>query len=92
VVALLQRAHARADIDHHARAFMAEDAGKDTFRVGAGEGVLVGVAQAGGLDLHQHLALARAFQVHFLDRQGLAGFPGNGGAGLHCCASSISCS
>jgi hypothetical protein len=65
VVALLQGTHARPDIDHHARAFMAEDAGKMPSGIGAGERVLVGVADAGGLDLHQHFAGARAFQVHF---------------------------
>ena len=48
--------HARAHIDHHARALMAEDRREQAFGIGARAGEFVGVADAGGLDLDQHLA------------------------------------
>jgi hypothetical protein len=57
--------------------------GNRPFGVGAAERVGVGVAHAGGLDLHQHLARARAFEVDGLDRQRGSGLEGDGGAGLH---------
>jgi chromate transporter len=41
------------------------------------------VADAGVGDLHQHLALARRLDVDLDDLQGLTGFEGDGGAGLH---------
>ena len=68
VIALFQRGDAAPDIDHHARAFMAENGGEDAFRIGAGEGEFIGVANAGGLDFHQHFALARAFEVYGFQR------------------------
>ncbi len=37
VVALLDRGHARADIDDDAGAFMAEDRREQAFRIGAGQ-------------------------------------------------------
>jgi hypothetical protein len=83
VVALLERGHAGADVDHDARAFVAEDGREDAFRVGAGERVVVGVADAGGLDLDQHLAELRSFEVDGFDGQRLAGLPGDGGFGFH---------
>ncbi len=48
VIALLDRLHAWADIDHHAGAFVAEDHGKQPFGVGAGTGEFVRMADAGG--------------------------------------------
>ncbi len=83
MIALLCRGYALADIDHHARALMAEDGGEQALRIGAGKGELVGVADAGGFDLDQHFALARAFQVNGFDRERLSGLKGNGGAGFH---------
>ena len=55
--------HAGADLAHDAGAFMAEDRGKQAFRIGARQRVGVGVADAGGLDLDQHFAGLRAFQI-----------------------------
>ena len=52
-----------ADVDHDARALVAEDRGEQAFRIGARERELIGVADAGGLDLDQHLAGPRAFEV-----------------------------
>jgi hypothetical protein len=40
------------------------------------------VADATGLDFDQHLAQARALQVHGFNGQCLASFPGDGGFGL----------
>ncbi len=72
VVALLHRGHARPDVDHDARALVAEDRRKQSFRVLAGQRELVGVADAGRLDLDQHLARLRAFELHMGDRERLA--------------------
>jgi hypothetical protein len=44
------------DLQHDAGALVAEDGGEQALRIAAGEGELVGVADAGGLDLDQHLA------------------------------------
>ena len=56
-----------ADIHHDARAFMAEDRRKQPFRIGAGTGEFVGVADAGSLDLDQHLAGLRPFELDVFD-------------------------
>jgi hypothetical protein len=73
VVALLQRHDARPDIDHHARALMAEDHREQALGIAAGARELVGVADARRLDLDQHLAELRPFEVDFLDFEILAG-------------------
>ena len=83
VVALLDGGDARADVDHDARALMAEDRRKQPFRVGAGQREFVGVADAGRLDLDHHLALARALELHGRDLQRLSGRDGDGGADIH---------
>ena len=66
------RGDARADVDHDARALVAEDRREQPLRVLAGQRELVGVADAGGLDLDQHLAGLRAFELHMGDRERLA--------------------
>ena len=83
VVALLHAGDARADVDDDAGAFVAEDGREEPFGIGARAGELVGVADAGGLDLDEHLAGARPFELDLLDDERLAGFVGDGGAGLH---------
>jgi hypothetical protein len=83
VVAGLQRSDAGAHLEHHAGTFMAEDGREDAFRVGAGERVIVGVADAGGLDFDQHFAGTRAGKVDFLDGQGGFCIPGDSGFGFH---------
>jgi len=45
--------------------------------------VVVGVANPGGLDFHQHFAGARTFEVDFGDGQGFPGFPSNGCSRFH---------
>jgi hypothetical protein len=41
------------------------------------------MADAGRLDLDQHLARARPFEVHLHDFERLSGGNGDGGAGFH---------
>ena len=67
VIALLHAGHARPDIDDDAGALMAQDGGEQPFGVGAGERELVGVADAGGLDLDQHLPGLRPVEVDLRD-------------------------
>ena len=62
---------------------MAEDRREDALAVEPVERVGVGVADAGRLDLDQHLAGLRAFEVDLDDLERLLGFEGDGGAGLH---------
>ena len=83
VIAGLQRFHAGAAFHHHARAFMAKDRGENPLGVGAGQGEFVGVANAGGLDLDQNLALFRVVKVHLHDFKRFASGNGNGGTGAH---------
>jgi hypothetical protein len=74
VVALLHRGHARPDVDHDARALVAEDCREQPFGVGARQRELVGVADAGGLDLDQHLAGLRPVELNVCHRKRFAGF------------------
>ena len=83
MIALAHAGHAGADVDHHARALVAENGGKEPLRIGAREGELVGVADARRLDLDQDLALARAVEIDLHDLERLSGGDGDGGAGLH---------
>jgi hypothetical protein len=83
VIARLQRAHALADLDDHACAFVTEDRREQALRIRSRQGVRIGVADPGRLDLDQHLASARSFELDLFDRQRLVGSVGNGGARLH---------
>ena len=87
MVALFHAGHAGPDIDDDARALVAEDGREEPFGVGAGERELVGVADAGGLDLDQHLAAPGPVEVDLHDLERLALLDGDGGAGFHGCAS-----
>ena len=73
VVALLQGYDPGPDIDHDARALMAEDHREEALRIAAGARELVGMADARCLDLDQHLAELRPFEVDGLDFELLAG-------------------
>ena len=73
----------RANLDHDAGALMAEDGRENPFRIIARQREHVGVADAGGLDFHQHFACARAFQLHCLDRQRCARLVGYCGSYIH---------
>src|SRR5690606_27821213 len=83
VVAGRHAGDAGADLEDHAGALVAEDDREQALRVGAGAGEVVGVADAGRLDLAQHLAGARSLEVDLLDLEWLSGLEGDGGAGLH---------
>jgi hypothetical protein len=48
-----------------------------------GQRKFIRMTNAGGLDLDQHLAVARPVQIDLHDLKGLAGGDGNGGASLH---------
>jgi len=65
------------------RAFMAEDHREEPFGIAARACELVGVADARCLDLDQHLAELRPFQIDFLDLQILAGLETHRGFCLH---------
>ena len=71
-VALLHQRHALAQLLHDAAALVAEHRGRVARRVGAGRRVHVGVADAAGLEAHQHLARLGLRQVHLLHREWLA--------------------
>jgi hypothetical protein len=66
MIAHLQVAHSRPDFLHHAGAFVAADDGHRGGQV-AGPDVVIGMAQSGGLEGHQHFALLRRVEVDFLD-------------------------
>ncbi len=83
VVVFLQALDAGPYIDHDACAFVPENRREQSFRVGAGQGVLIGMADSGSLDLHQHFARLRALEIDFLDGQGRPCFPCNCGFGFH---------
>ena len=81
MVAHRHRGDALADRLDDAAALMAENGREDAFRIGAREGEGIGVANAGGMDAHQHLARLRGRDIDFGDFQWLACGPGDGGAG-----------
>src|SRR3984957_4367055 len=62
---------------------MPENRREQAFGIGARQREFVGVANAGGLDFHQHFAFARALKLHGRYLQRLAGGDGNGGANIH---------
>src|SRR5262249_60953165 len=75
--------HTRPDIDDDAGALVAEDRRKKPFWVGAGERELVGVTDARGFHLDQHLGGFRPIQLDLRDRERLALLQCDGGAGFH---------
>ena len=83
VVPFLDAGHARPDIDDNAGAFVAQDGREQTFRVGAGQRELVGVTDARGLDLDQHLGGFWPIELDFRDSERLALLQCNGGTGFH---------
>jgi hypothetical protein len=83
VVALPEAGNARADIDDDPRPFMAENGGKQAFRIGARERVGVGVADASRLDFDQNLARKRPFELHGLQAELLSRSNGNRGTHVH---------
>jgi hypothetical protein len=62
---------------------MAEDGWKDAFRVGARKPVVIGVADADGLDFNEDVTEFRALQVHGLDGESVGRLPSDGGFRFH---------
>ena len=83
MIVLGHAGHTRAHFAHDTGAFMTQHGGKLALRIGAGQRIGIGMAQPGGHQLHQHLALARALQIQLDNLERLLGFKGDGGAGLH---------
>src|SRR3546814_8633797 len=69
VVARRDAGDALADLDHHARALVAEHHRKQALGVRARQRERIGVAQRGVGDLHQHLDPARRLDVDLDDMQ-----------------------
>jgi hypothetical protein len=83
VIALFDAGDARPDIDHDAGALMAENAGKPPFAIQSGQGVGVGMADAGRLDFDQHLSRPRAVQLDGFDAQRFTSLERHRGANIH---------
>ena len=72
-----------ADVLDDAGALVAEHARRIARRIGAARGVEVGVADAAGLDAHEHLARLGACELDVLDDERLAELLEHRGADLH---------
>ena len=83
MVAYRNRGHPRADLDHDARALMAEDRREQAFGIGAGAGEFVGVANTGRLDLDQHLAGLGSIELDGGNLERFAGLEGDCGFDVH---------
>jgi len=81
--ARLHAGDAPPDLPHDTRALVAKDGGEQALGVVARQGEGIGVANAGGLGLDQHLAVARPLQIDLDDFERLTGSEGNGGVGFH---------
>jgi hypothetical protein len=86
MVAGLQRGNAGAHFLNDACALMAQDGREGSFRVGAGAGEFIGVANAGGLDLDQDFTFAGSFKVDFNHFKRLACFKCDRSPCLHECS------
>ncbi len=83
MIARFDAGHALAHFHHDAGTLVAEHHRKQAFRVIAGQGERIGVADTGMGDLDQHFALLRRGDVDLDDFQRLAGGEGDGGAAFH---------
>ncbi len=82
VIAHLNRGHTLAHRLDDAATLVAENAGEDTLAVLAGQGVGIGVANAGSNDANQHFTGLRRRDIHFNDLQGFIRRKGHSGARL----------
>ena len=83
VIALFDRRNAGTDIDDDAGAFVAEDRGKQSLRIGARQREFIGVADAGRFDLDQNFAGARAVELDRRHFKRLSWRKGHRGANIH---------
>src|SRR5690606_23625046 len=68
---------------HHAGTFVPEDGREDPVGISARQRELIGVTDAGRLDLDHDLTGPRAFEIHINDFQRFSGLKSNGGASAH---------
>src|SRR4051812_38086820 len=73
----------RTKIDDNAGALMTEDGREQPLRVGAGKRELVGVADAGGLHLDQHLSSFGPIEIDLRDLERLGLLQRDSGTGFH---------
>ena len=71
------------DVDDDPRTFVSEDDREQALRIGARAGEFVGVTDAAGLDLDQHLAGLRPLEIDRHDFQRLARGISNGSFRFH---------
>jgi hypothetical protein len=83
VVAGHEARDARAHVDDDARALVAEDDREQALRIGPRARELVGVADAGGLDLDEDLAGLGPVELDVLDDERLASLVTDGGTGAY---------
>ncbi len=83
MIAFLERLHVGADVDYHARAFVAKDGREQPFRVRTRQCEFVGMANAGGLDFHQHFAGPWPVKIDVFDGERCACFVRDGGFDFH---------
>ena len=83
MIAFLHARDVLAHIDNYAGAFVPQDGGEDTFRIGARKCEFIGMADAGRLYFDQNLALLRPVQLDGFDGERFARFVGDGCACLH---------
>ena len=84
VVAGLYAGDAFAHLLDYCAALVTEDRRECAFRVLAGQGVGIRVANTRCNDAYQHLARLRPVEVDLFDGQGLPGSPGYGRSSFHC--------
>ena len=83
MVALLEAGDARPHVDNHASAFVAQNGRERAFRIVARERKRIGMTNTGGMNLDEHLTLARTTHVDRFNTKRCARFPGYGCFGLH---------
>jgi hypothetical protein len=83
VVTNLQVTHTGSDLLHDARALVAADDRHRHPGEVAGADVVIGMAQAGGLEGHQHFAFLWTIEIYVLDTPFLIDIPQHGGIHLH---------
>ena len=75
--------HTRANLADNPCALMTENGREHAFRISAGQGEGVCMANASGHDLDKNLAMARAIKINFHDFKRLAGSHRDSGTRLH---------
>ena len=74
MVSHLDAGYTGTGLFHDTAAFMAEDRGKNTFRITAGQRIGVGMTNTGGNHAYQHFPLLWGLYINFSKLEWLAGF------------------